>query len=1000
MKRLRAFKKAPAFITALFIFLTAFTPYFAYSAQTRSKIYVVGGNARFGVTETGHGMSGLACDYLEQISKYTDDRFTYKQDTPEKLFEMLADGEIDIIPCVTEKELELYDKNGEFTTAGFSMITKFNAVYVYNKGKNKDVFFNDTDSIKRMKIGYLPEDEDSFFVDGKFAQSELEDAEFIKYNTETTMREDFLSGKIDAVAKNCFRPWDNETLVYQFGTSACCFVIRASDAELSACISEGMSKLFISYPSFPGDTYQKNISNYGTQKYAYSAAEKDYLSKHKEINMGFNLSADIFESYDAAENRLIGILGAIIDQISASSKLKINVKPYNSLADCMNAMASEDIDIIYGGIPMGGVDGYSGYYVSAPVTRSPIVLAGKKGTEISDTAEIAIDGDQSDVIKYLERFRPNAYISRYSSNLIACEMVMKGRGSVVCIDCQDAVYLKNTQYEELQILDALPIFRSECFAITRRSDVLRGVLEKSIAQINGNESIVDIYSLISSQNIITEKHDVRIWFIIGGFAVLGALLTVFVILNTVKNRRLAEIDTLTGGRTKRGYISDSAKAVKKTSPKNWAVIVFDIDKFKFINDRLGYDEGNRMLERLYKTIGDHLETGEVYARISDDNFACTVKNGSDIDLENRINNIFAEFDRRNSLFVSYPVLFSAGICRLDQCTDRYDAVDFNVAIDRCNIAKKTIKGRHSNAVAFYDGKIREKALREKDFENVMPAALKEHEFMCYIQPKYGTKSRHIEGAEALIRWNSKEFGFVFPDEFIPLSEKNGFVVELDFFILEEVCKAMRRWLDKGLVPVVISVNQSRLHLNNDDYIWRVREIVDKYEIPYEYIELELTESVFTDNADLMLKVMQKLHEIGFKLSIDDFGSGYSSLNMLKDIPADVVKIDREFFNGTVNSQKGRAVISTVVDLAKNLDMQVISEGVETIEQVDFLQEIDCHMVQGYYFAKPMPIKDFEALWEKDLAEAAAEKNALSEPVSNGIKTSITNESKIQLTMDN
>lgn len=978
MKKLRTFRRAPAFIMALFIFLTAFPPYFAHSAQTRSKTYVVGGNARFGVTETGHGMSGLACDYLDQISKYTDDRFTYKQDTPEKLFEMLADGEIDLIPCVTEKELELYDNDGAFTTAGFSMITKFNAVYVYNKGKNKDVFFNDTDSIKRMKIGYLPEDEDSFFVDGKFAQSELEDAEFIKYNTETTMREDFISGKIDAAAKNCFRPWDNETLVYQFGTSACSFVIRASDAELSAHISEGMSKLFLSYPSFPGEAYQKNISNYGTQRYAYSAAEKDYLSKHDEINMGFNLSADIFESYDAAENRLIGILGAIIDQISASSELKINVKPYNSLSDCMNAMASEDIDIIYGGIPVGGVDGYSGYYVSAPVTRSPIVLAGKRDTEISDTAEIAVDGDQSDVIKYLERFRPNAHISRYSSNLIACEMVMKGRGSVVCIDCQDAVYLKNTQYEDLQILDALPIFRSECFAITRRSDVLRGILEKSIAQINGNESIVDIYSLISSQNIITEKHDVRVWFIIGGFAVLGALLTVFVILNTVKNRRLAEIDALTGGRTKRRYISDSAKAVKKTSPKNWAVIVFDIDKFKFINDRLGYDEGNRMLERLYKTIGDHLETGEIYARISDDNFACTVKNGSDIDLENRINNIFTEFDRRNSLFVSYPVLFSAGICRLDQCTDRYDAVDFNVAIDRCNIAKKTIKGRHSNAVAFYDGKIREKALREKDFENVMPAALKEHEFMCYIQPKYGTKSRHIEGAEALIRWNSKEFGFVFPDEFIPLSEKNGFVVELDFFILEEVCKAMRRWLDKGLIPVVISVNQSRLHLNNDDYIWRVREIVDKYEIPYEYIELELTESVFTDNADLMLKVMQKLHDIGFKLSIDDFGSGYSSLNMLKDIPADVVKIDREFFNGTVNSQKGRAVISTVVDLAKNLNMQVISEGVETVEQVDFLQEIDCHMVQGYYFAKPMPMKDFEILWENDLAEAEAEKKIMLE----------------------
>ncbi|MBD5383545.1 MAG: EAL domain-containing protein [Ruminococcaceae bacterium] len=972
MRELRTFIRTPALVMALFVFLTAFPLSLTASAYSRSsQAYVVGANAKFGVTKTNSGNSGLACDYLDQISKYTLDRFTYKDGTPEELFEMLREGTIDVIPCVTEEELELYGSD-DLAVAGFSMITKFNAVYVYNNGPKKDVNFGDASEISRLKIGYLPEDEGDFFRNERFVCSDLEDAEFIKYNTEAMMKADFISGKLDAVVKNCFRPWDNETIVYQFGASACYFVIRAEDTELSSNITDGMAKLFLSYPSFPGDTYQKNISNYGSQSYAYSAPERIYLASHDEIVIGYNLNSDIAETYNYSSERLTGIAGSIMDQISASTGLKIKIVPYNSLSECMNAMASEEIDVIYGGIPIEGVDGYSGYFVSAPVTRSPIVLAGKPDAEMSDTADIATANGNSEIIKYLERFRPQANISRYSTNIIACEMVMNGREGFVCMDCKDALYLRSTQYEELMIHDILPIFRSECFAIARRSNELRSILEKAIAQINGNEAIADIYNIINSQGSVPEENKAYIWIILAGFAVLSGLLVLFIVLTTIKSRRLAEIDTLTGGRTKRRYLIDSEKVVRKSSPDKWAVIVFDIDKFKFINDRLGYDEGNRMLERLYKTVSDHLETYEVYARISDDNFACTVKNGSDSELENRLNNIFTEFERRNSLFVSYPVLFSAGVCRLGQCVDRYDMVDFNAAIDRCNIAKKTIKGRHSNAIAFYDGKIRDNALREKDFENVMPTALKEREFMCYIQPKYGTNSRHIEGGEALIRWNSKEFGFVFPDQFIPISEKNGFVVELDFFILEEVCKAMRRWLDKGLTPVVISVNQSRLHLNNDDYIWRLREIVDKYNIPYEYIELELTESVFTENADLMLKTMQKLHEIGFKLSIDDFGSGYSSLNMLKDIPADVVKIDREFFNGTVNSQKGRAVISTVVDLAKNLDMQVISEGVETIEQVDFLQDIECHMVQGYYFAKPMPIKEFEDLWAKDLAEAENE----------------------------
>lgn len=453
-----------------------------------------------------------------------------------------------------------------------------------------------------------------------------------------------------------------------------------------------------------------------------------------------------------------------------------------------------------------------------------------------------------------------------------------------------------------------------------------------------------------------------IWIAAGG--VFAVLLIGIIIFFTIRNRRFRDTDQLTGGKTKNRFFRDCEKTVKKIPPEKLAMVVLDIDKFKYINDRLGYDEGDRILARVHKTLCDCLDKEELFARTSEDKFACLIKNAPDNEIENRLHEIFTEFDRRNSFFIKYPVNFSAGVCRLGQCRGKYDAVDFTMAVDRCKLAKKSIKNKHNSDVAFYDGKIREISLREKDFENAMPQALENREFECYLQPKYGTNSREIVGAEALIRWNSKEFGFVCPGDFIPIAEKNGFVVELDFFILEEVCKMLRRWLDNGKTPIVISVNQSRLHINDDDYIWRLREIVDKYEIPYEYIELELTESVFTEDADRMIAIMQKLHEIGFKLSIDDFGSGYSSLNLLKDIPADVLKIDREFFNGTVNSKKGRAVISSVVDMAKNLEMNVISEGVETQDQIDFLKEIDCNMVQGYYFSKPMKLREFDEMWEK------------------------------------
>ena len=452
------------------------------------------------------------------------------------------------------------------------------------------------------------------------------------------------------------------------------------------------------------------------------------------------------------------------------------------------------------------------------------------------------------------------------------------------------------------------------------------------------------------------------------FAAFAVILAGTIIILKIKNRRTADTDSLTGGKNKDKFFRDCEKLIKKTAPEKLSMVVFDIDKFKLINDRMGYEEGDKILVRLHNTLKDCLDSKEPFARISEDNFACLIKNAPDAELENRLKGIFEEFQRRNSLYVKYPMVFSSGVCRLGQCRGKFDAVDFTIAVDRCNLARKSIKNKQTREVAFYDGKIREIYLREKDFENAMPQALENREFECYLQPKYGTKSHKVVGAEALIRWNSRDFGFVSPGEFIPLAEKNGFVVELDFFILEEVCRTMRQWIDKGEPLVVVSVNQSRLHINDDDYIWRLREIVDKYEIPYEYIELELTESVFTEDADRMIAIMNKLHELGFKLSIDDFGSGYSSLNLLKDIPADVLKIDREFFNGTVNSKKGRAVISSVVDMAKNLDMNVISEGVETKDQIEFLEEIDCNMVQGFYFAKPMKLKEFSELLSKENSE--------------------------------
>lgn len=983
-----------AFLAAV-VMLVAVVPVSAFAAE-KGEIVVVGANPDFGITKNGTKYSGIAYEFFEQMKKHTGHRYTYVEGTPDELIAMLKEKKIDVIPCVSKADVEVYF-SGETENAvlsDYSIMKKFSAVYVPDS--SSDIGFYDITALKNARIGCLADDVSKYFVDGSFVCAELVDAQFVVYNTEAQMKSDFFSGKLDAVVKDCFRPWANESIVYQFGMGDSFFLTDISDKELSAQLTEAAGGVTITDPYFSVDMYERFISCFGSQKFAFSDAEKEFITKNKYITVAYNLQSNMIETYDKGKKRLVGIMGDMIADLESKTGFSISVVTCSSIADCVKMLESGEADVICGGVNNYSISGQGSILVTTPVSRVPVVAAGRANTQISDHSKIAIPFYGSDIEEYLKLIYPNATFLPYDDVKKCMDAVLAGEADVLCAGAYEIIYLKNGSYDNFEIIQTFNCYHSECFGMSTTEKELASIFGKALAQMTSTENGILTFDTMTSfgydSMTLSRFVDKYLFVVVIVIAIILAELAVLVVVLRRNSRRNSEIDPLTGGRTKQKYIEDSLKAVKKSSPEKWAIVLFDINKFKYVNDRLGYEEGNRMLERLYKTISDHLDDDEVFSRISDDNFALTVHNLSDNEMTSKINMIFDEFSRRNALFVKYPVLFSAGVCRLGQCVDKHGAVDINAALDRATIAKKTQKGQHNTSISFYDGKIREKALREKDYESAMPTALQQHEFECYLQPKYGLKSRHIEGAEALIRWNSKEFGFVFPNDFIPLSEKNGFVVDLDFYILEEVCKAMRRWLDDGKTPVVVSVNQSRLHLNNEDYIWRLREIVDKYEIPYEYIELEITESVFSDNVDRLLVIMKKLHEIGFKLSIDDFGSGYSSLNMLKDVPADVIKIDREFFNGTVNSEKGRAVIETVVGLAKKLHMEVISEGVETLDQINFLSEIDCHMVQGYYFAKPMPMSAYEDMWFNDLEMIKREE---AEKASNAEKAAQTSEETAQ-----
>ena len=272
-----------------------------------------------------------------------------------------------------------------------------------------------------------------------------------------------------------------------------------------------------------------------------------------------------------------------------------------------------------------------------------------------------------------------------------------------------------------------------------------------------------------------------------------------------------------------------------------------------------------------------------------------------------------------------------------------------------------------SGIAFFDDKLVEEQRWIDIVRQNQEKAVANEEFVVYYQPKYDPRTNELKGAEALIRWDSPEFGFKSPGTIIPIFEKNGFITEIDHYMIRHVAKDQKKWLDEGLNCVPVSVNVSRAHFIEADLAEQIRDDVDRAGAPHELIEIELTESAFFDDKKAIVSTIKKLKEYGFAVSMDDFGSGYSSLNSLKDMPLDVLKLDADFFRGEMEGDRGEIVVSEAIKLAKNLHMRTVAEGVEVREQVDFLARQGCDMIQGFYFAKPMPADEYEQKMKSGVA---------------------------------
>lgn len=406
------------------------------------------------------------------------------------------------------------------------------------------------------------------------------------------------------------------------------------------------------------------------------------------------------------------------------------------------------------------------------------------------------------------------------------------------------------------------------------------------------------------------------------------------------------LESFSNDRNPRIFNTRISRLIKANPGTDFAFVQFDIKGFKFLNENYGEDFGNEILNNIFNILKFFVSDTFIFSRLTADvfMFVMAYKKKEDVisfitELEDQINTY------KNVRFrICFGINFAENLSR----PPRYNG-------DCAAIARFACKKNAISHYVIYSNEQRNSQRMKDDLEGNLRIAISRNEFAMYLQPKYDIATKKVCGAEALVRWVRPDGIIVPPGDFIPLAESNGFILDIDHFMRKEACRTIKQWMDLGIAPVPISVNVSRAHLDNLDFISILNSCVEEFSIPKKYLEIEITETIQNSNTDSSIEALKKA---GYKLLMDDFGTGYSSLKMINETPFDVLKIDHSFLNTFLNSERGKKIIAHAINMSLDIGLETIAEGVETEEQEAFLLSNGCRTAQGFLFSRPLTLNEF------------------------------------------
>lgn len=892
---------------------------------------------------------GYCYEYLQNIAGYTGWEYEFVKGTWKQCLDRLEKGEIDLL-CLAQQSPE---RQARFYFSRYEAGIEYAALLVSQD--NQTVFYNDYPAFDGMRIALLSNSYQNELL-REFANDHGFGYTPLAYPTTEECMQALADGRVDAVLSGSLQKLAQGKVVAKFAPEPFYFITNKENGLLLESLNHAMEDIQTSDVDYAARLYNRYYGESSMLKVALTKEEAEFVALNKKVRVTFNGNWSPVTEFNQLNGGFSGILAEIMERISKNTGLAFEYIPVSSAKEAAEMVRDGRAEIVCGFA--GSLADASQYFlnVTKPVAEIPVSISKNPSMPFQDIKKVAAPCSCSFLMERAQEMFPEAEILPFADTE-GCMDAVKSRKADAVFDNIYVLdqYEKDGHYLDMETLVSARVEVPLYLGVnSMQSPALRSLLNKGISQMSERE-INEI--TIAATNVDPQLHVELILrqYVMPGAAFLFLILIVILLHSKMRIERCAFVDPLTGHDNQTKFNLTAERAIKSHVFSGGAVVSLDVDKFKLVNNMLNFETGNRILRQMSDVMAQSLETGEQYCREYGDHFIMLLKASSKEDLETRLSSILEQLCViPRQMGYNYQYTVSCGVYCLGP-----DEHHLHRAIGWANLARKTAKGLRQNAIVYYDEAMKERATKEQEIENRMEDALDNGEFTVFYQAKVSLTDEKLVGAEALVRWMPSDGSVYYPDEFIPVFEENGFIIKLDLFVFEQVCKQQRAWIDKGITPRPVSVNLSRVHLNQEYFYLQYYELMDFYRVPRELIELELTESTIFENKMQMVALMQELKSAGVTVSMDDFGSGYSSLNLLKDLPIDIIKLDREFLNTSSNTGRGQKIIGSVVYMANELGIEVIAEGVETQEQADFLRNIHCSIAQGYYFSRPVPSKVFE-----------------------------------------